>query len=101
LVGAQCGHNQRERFFDPSGSRACYQVLGIILSAVNFNSSYLNNPEMTLVCLWQAPGVLHHIIIRGIERRNIIRNNNDREDLIERPSNLLPEKTFCYACPVE
>ena len=45
-----------------------------------------------------APGVLHHIMIRGIERRNIFKNNKDREDLIERLSNLLPEtETACYA----
>ena len=25
-----------------------------------------------------APGVLHHIMIRGIERRKIFRNNSDR-----------------------
>ncbi len=45
-----------------------------------------------------APGVLHHIMIRGIERRNIFRINKDREDLLDRLSNLLPEtETFCYA----
>ncbi len=45
-----------------------------------------------------APGVLHHIMIRGIERRNIFRINKDREDLLDRLSNLLPEtKTLCYA----
>jgi putative transposase len=45
-----------------------------------------------------APGVLHHIMVRGIERRNIFKNNKDREDFIERLSNLLPEtKTACYA----
>jgi len=31
-----------------------------------------------------APGVLHHVMIRGIERRKIFRNNKDREDFIER-----------------
>ena len=31
-----------------------------------------------------APGVLHHVMIRGIERRKIFRNNIDREDFIER-----------------
>ena len=46
----------------------------------------------------QAPGVLHHIMIRGIERRKIFRNNKDREDLLDRISNLLPEtETACYA----
>ena len=45
-----------------------------------------------------APGVLHHIMIRGIERRKIFLNNKDREDLLERLSKLLPEtKTACYA----
>ena len=45
-----------------------------------------------------APGILHHIIIRGIERRKIFRDNQDRENLIARLANLLPEtKTACYA----
>ena len=44
-----------------------------------------------------APGVLHHIMIRGIERRKIFLNNKDCEDSCERLSNLLPEtKTACY-----
>jgi len=30
-----------------------------------------------------APGVLHHVMIRGIERREIFRNNKDREDFSE------------------
>jgi len=47
-----------------------------------------------------APGVLHHIIIiiRGIERRNIFRDNKDRDNFIDRLSDLLPEtQTTCYA----
>ena len=45
-----------------------------------------------------APGVLHHVIIRGIERRNIFRRDEDRDDLIERLSLLLPKcRIFCYA----
>lgn len=45
-----------------------------------------------------APGVLHHIVIRGIERRNIFRDNRDRDNFLERLSGLLPEtKTGCYA----
>ena len=45
-----------------------------------------------------APGVLHHVMIRGIERRKIFRNNKDRDDLLERLSVLLPEtNTSCYA----
>jgi REP element-mobilizing transposase RayT len=45
-----------------------------------------------------APGVLHHIIIRGIERRKIFTNDRDREDFLDRLAKLLPEtETACYA----
>ena len=45
-----------------------------------------------------APGVLHHIIIRGIERRQIFKDNNDREDFLARLEKLLPvTKTSCFA----
>ena len=45
-----------------------------------------------------TPGLLHHIMIRGIERRKIFNDEKDRENLIERLSILLPEtKTQCYA----
>jgi putative transposase len=45
-----------------------------------------------------APGVLHHLMIRGIERRNIFWNDEDREDFLNRLSKLLSETgTPCYA----
>ena len=45
-----------------------------------------------------APGVLHHIIVRGIERRAIFKDNIDRENFLERVSVLIPEtQTICYA----
>ena len=45
-----------------------------------------------------AAGVLHHVMIRGIERRDIFRDDRDREDFLDRLSSLLPEtKTACYA----
>jgi putative transposase len=31
-----------------------------------------------------APGALHHIIIRGIERRRIFSDDQDRDNFIER-----------------
>lgn len=44
------------------------------------------------------PGVLNHVIIRGIERKNIFRNKTDRLDFIDRLSRLAPEaRTVCYA----
>ena len=45
-----------------------------------------------------APGVVHHIMIRGIERRKIFINAKDREDMLDRLAKLLPEtQTACYA----
>ena len=45
-----------------------------------------------------APGVLHHIMIRGIERRKIFLNDKDYEDFLERLATLLPQSnTGCYA----
>jgi REP element-mobilizing transposase RayT len=45
-----------------------------------------------------APGVLHHIIIRGIERQNIFKDNQDRGNLLQRLGSLLQETgASCYA----
>ena len=38
-----------------------------------------------------APGVLHHVIIRGIERRHIYKDNKDRNDFLKRLEDLLGE----------
>ena len=45
-----------------------------------------------------AAGILHHVIIRGIERRRIFLNDNDRNDFLNRCATIFPEtKTSCYA----
>ncbi len=45
-----------------------------------------------------APGVVQHIMLRGIERRNIFRDDTDREEFLARLARLLPEtQTACYA----
>ncbi len=45
-----------------------------------------------------APGLLHHVIIRGIERKPIFAEDRDKEDFVERCSILLPgTMTACYA----
>jgi len=51
-----------------------------------------------------APGALHHVIGRGIERRKIFGGDCDRDDLNERLERILREiQTACYAwgpcCP--
>ncbi len=45
-----------------------------------------------------APGALHHIIARGIERRKIFRSDYDRQNFLKRLSELIPEThTCCFA----
>jgi len=45
-----------------------------------------------------TPGILHHVMIRGIERRKIFTDNEDRDNFIDRLATLIPEtKTQCYA----
>ena len=45
-----------------------------------------------------APGALHHIIVRGIERRKIFRDDADRYDFIERLGFILEQTgTECFA----
>ncbi len=45
-----------------------------------------------------APGALHHVIARGIEREKIFRSDNDREDFLDRIGKLVRQtETRCYA----
>ena len=44
-----------------------------------------------------APGAFHHIICRGIERRNVFRDNTDRDRFLERLGSVLQETaTSCF-----
>ncbi|MEN8251939.1 MAG: transposase, partial [Bacteroidota bacterium] len=45
-----------------------------------------------------APGTLHHVILRGIERRKIVDNDKDRENFVTRMGTMaLETKTSIYA----
>ena len=45
-----------------------------------------------------APGALHHIIVRGIEKREIFRSDGDRKDFLCRLGDIVSEtKTDCFA----
>ncbi len=45
-----------------------------------------------------APGALHHVIVRGIERRKIFRSDYDRKHFLNRFGELITEtKTGCFA----
>ena len=56
---------------------------------------YLNLPRRARI---DATGALHHIVIRGIERKAIFKDDTDREDFFERLSSLLQAKSEC-SCP--
>jgi REP element-mobilizing transposase RayT len=44
-----------------------------------------------------APGALHHIIVRGIERRKLFREDADRVNFLERLGTIVPAtQTQCY-----
>jgi len=44
-----------------------------------------------------APGALHHIIVRGIERRRIFSDDRDRDNFIDRLGELVSDtQTFCF-----
>jgi REP element-mobilizing transposase RayT len=44
------------------------------------------------------PGLLHHVIVRGIEKRPVFLDDQDREEFLSRFSQLLAEtETDCYA----
>jgi hypothetical protein len=45
-----------------------------------------------------APGALHHIIARGIDRRRIFDDDADRDNFLDRLGNILSEtQTACFA----
>lgn len=45
-----------------------------------------------------APGALHHIIVRGIDRRKIFFDDSDRDDFLDRLGGILSgSKTACFA----
>ncbi|MDO9585319.1 MAG: transposase [Syntrophales bacterium] len=45
-----------------------------------------------------APGALHHITVRGIERKAVFQDDRDRDDFLERiGTNLEESRTPCYA----
>jgi putative transposase len=45
-----------------------------------------------------TPDALHHIMVRGIERSKVFRNDADMDQFLERLKNILNEtETFCYA----
>ena len=45
-----------------------------------------------------APGALHHVIIRGIERKAIVKDDADRNEFVERMESIFGDSyTPCFA----
>ncbi len=45
-----------------------------------------------------APGALHHIIVRGIDRKSIFKNDADKDIFLGRLKNILTNSTtLCFA----
>jgi hypothetical protein len=44
-----------------------------------------------------APGALHHIIARGIERSKIFRDDTDRNNFLDRLSGILKESSTLWS----
>ena len=45
-----------------------------------------------------APGALHHIIVKGIERKTIFKDDADKDNFLERLKNILIySDTLCFA----
>jgi len=45
-----------------------------------------------------TPGTLHHVMVRGIERRTIFENDRDREDFLDRQGQIIQEgQASCFA----
>ena len=52
---------------------------------------------MLRIARLDTPGLLNHVMIRGIELRKIFNDDKDRDNFVERLSTLLPEtKAKCY-----
>ena len=75
--------------------RLCGTVLQKCFINLPNHDTACNMPRKARI---DAPGALHHIICRGIERRKIFRNNTDKDDFLNRLPQVLSEtNTPCYA----
>jgi len=58
--------------------------------------SYFKHDSMPRSARLDQPGLLQHVIVRGIEKRDIFLDDEDRDDFVRRLSTLLLEtETEC------
>jgi len=59
---------------------------------------YFKHDSMPRSARLDQPGLLQHVIVRGIEKRDIFLDDEDRDDFVRRLSTLLLEtETECLA----
>lgn len=65
---------------------------------LTFGHTYTIKKNMPRKARIDAPGALHHIIIRGIERKPIFKDSYDYNNFLNRLENVLPDtETPCFA----
>ncbi len=69
-----------------------------MLFCVAYYLIYDKHIDMPRKARIDAPGALHHIICRGIERRKIFLDDSDRDHFVQRLGRVISEtQTPCYA----
>jgi hypothetical protein len=75
--------------------RAIFPNSGTLLTSWNYSiiglSRRLRNQDMPRQARLDSPGTLHHVMTRGIERRNIVDEEQDRKDFVRRLGKLASE----------
>ncbi len=88
--------NHRRNFRHPFS--ACNRDVSHYLIKLIPCSAFGMHGVMPRLARLDAPGILHHVIIRGIERKNIFRDTTDKQNLVDRLDQLIPQtQTSCYA----
>ena len=61
--------------------------------------NYFQEDTMPRRARLDAPGTLHHVMVRGIEKRRIVNDVNDRKNFVKRLGELsVDTNTAIYAC---
>jgi len=60
----------------------------LLFESERYISNKFGEIEMPRKARLDAPGTLHHVIIRGIERRPIVNDDKDRENFVSRLGDL-------------
>ena len=78
-------------------STSCFGKIGTLVKSWHI-WWFIQCKHMPRKARIDAPGALHHIVIRGIERKPLFKDSQDYQNFIERIGNILTESsTPCFA----